>query len=185
MPKFVLRYLLDKVRYLGLEIYLIPILFSQLKRLMEKIELNSFCIVMCLCNNEMMSGSIVLAFCWLLWIFVKLKLLVDSKYLSNMKKIRLFDLASLLMMQNPMKVLSYLDSFWWYGPADFPVCNCNCVVATFPPIPLKVCSPKKPYFNQNTSQLISHQLTKQCTQSIWKGATLRSPLNMISLTNLL
>ena len=40
MPKSVLRYELDKVRYLDLESYLIPVLFSQIKRLMVEIELN-------------------------------------------------------------------------------------------------------------------------------------------------
>ena len=40
MTKFVLYYELDKVRYLDLETYLIPVLFSQIKRLMVEIELN-------------------------------------------------------------------------------------------------------------------------------------------------
>ena len=38
MPKSVLCYLLDKVRYFGLGTYLInPVLFSQIKRLMDEI----------------------------------------------------------------------------------------------------------------------------------------------------
>ena len=41
VPKSVLRYLLDMVRWFSLETYLIPILFSQIKRLMDEIELNS------------------------------------------------------------------------------------------------------------------------------------------------
>ena len=41
IPKSVLHYLLDKVRYSGLETYLNLILFSQIKRLMDEIELNS------------------------------------------------------------------------------------------------------------------------------------------------
>ena len=40
MPKSVLPYELDKVRYLDLEYYLIPVLFSQIKKLMIEIELN-------------------------------------------------------------------------------------------------------------------------------------------------
>ena len=38
IPKSVLRYLLNKVRYFSLETYLNPILFSQIKRLMDEIE---------------------------------------------------------------------------------------------------------------------------------------------------
>ena len=41
MPKSVLHYLLDKVRYSNLETYLNSILFSQIKRMMDEIELNS------------------------------------------------------------------------------------------------------------------------------------------------
>ena len=40
MPKSVLCYELDKVRYLNLETVVIPVLFSQIKRLMVEIELN-------------------------------------------------------------------------------------------------------------------------------------------------
>ena len=46
MPKSVLHYLLDKVRYSGLETYLNLILFSQIKRLMDEIELNSLSLLL-------------------------------------------------------------------------------------------------------------------------------------------
>ena len=46
VPKSVLRYLLDMVRCFSLETYLIPILFSQIKRLMDEIELNSLSLLL-------------------------------------------------------------------------------------------------------------------------------------------